>query len=89
MEPRVKINIRKKTSLGCQPQARLYNSKPYLSLHNYNLQQFKETQLLSITQKQDTKTIRVLYHNKTKKPNFVQIVLINHKKHKKIYSQLK
>jgi Geminivirus Rep catalytic domain len=53
-----------------------------------NLQEFEETQLLSIIDSQADKSIRVLYDNVTKKANTLQMIAMNPREFQKLASYL-
>ena len=68
---------------------RLNNSYECIILDDANLQEFEETQLLSVVESQVEKTIRVLYDSVIKKANLVQMIAINQKEFQSIAHSLK
>jgi len=63
---------------------RLNDSFQCIIIDDANLQEFEETQLLSIIESQTGKSIRVLYDNVIKKANIVQMIAMNKKEFKSI-----
>lgn len=59
---------------------RLNSTYDAIIIDDANLHEFEETQLLSIIESKDTKSIRVLYDNVTKKPNSVQMIANQHER---------
>lgn len=68
---------------------RLNDSFQCIIIDDANLQEFEETQLLSIIENQTGKSIRVLYDSVIKKANIVQMIAINQKEFQSIAHSLK